>query len=339
MTTGIKNTRNRTLVLLCSILIVSSANAGGSIDSITDANILKENRVPLGNINGSTGNVFKKGIFRVVLKDVYFKADTIYDGNTKVKNILNKELKLNASMFIARYGLGNGFDVRLVMPIISKKLSLTIPQNYKVAKLSNSGIGDISIIGRYSLLNQKKGDPLFLSIGAGIKVPTGKTDKKFKTPKGNLAVPQLQNGTGSVDFIIEAGATKILKNSRIDSSIVYKVAGDGDNNYKFGNILKWNIGYSYALTNAFDLQLELDGIHSSKHKQNGKKLADMGGTKIYLTPGVHYRFTKHFDVSFGYAFNVYTNLNFSKKRDRDSSIQIGGLCEKGRFITRVGYTF
>jgi hypothetical protein len=334
MTSGIKNKKNKIVVLISTLLIASQSSAGGyTQEPLSMQEKMKHNRVPLGNINGSTGNVFKEGMFRVVLKDTYFEADTAYSGDDEVPDMKKRKLKVNVAQLVARYGLGKGFDVRMMIPILNKKLGMTNPMNGKSSEWSSDGIGDIAIIGRYALMNQMKGDPLFFSIGAGVKLATGSTDETFKTPMGMKIIPGMQNGSGSTDYILEAGVSKILPNSRIDASIAYKINGDGDNDYDFGNMLRWNIGYSYAMTRSLDLQLELDGIHRDKNSFKGNEIDSTGGDTIYLTPGFHYRVTKQFDVSVGYAIPVWRDINY------DAGTRTGGLSEDGRLIVRVGYTF
>ena len=46
----------------------------------------KDNVVPLGNVNGSTGNVFSDGKLRLVLHSSIFEKDRSYDGNDEVND-------------------------------------------------------------------------------------------------------------------------------------------------------------------------------------------------------------------------------------------------------------
>jgi len=89
-------------------------------------------------------------------------------------------MNVNMTHFLYRYGLGNGFDIRAAVNYVQKKQTSTIPMGPMAGKsfdLKNSGIGDSQVVVRYELLNQMKGAPLFLSVGAGLKLPTGGTDK------------------------------------------------------------------------------------------------------------------------------------------------------------------
>lgn len=184
---------------------------------------------------------------------------------------------------------------------------------------------------RYALLDQKKGAPLFLSIGGGITLPTGKTDRTFSTPQGTSSIPTLQTGSGSIDYIVEAGATRVLPNGRIDAHAIYKKATEGDHEYTFGDKLTWNVGYKHAVTPAWHVGLTINGESMQKHEQDGSTVEYTGGSFIYLTPDVTFKVDKHLDFSFGYAKMISRDNNY------DDATSTGGLSEKHRLIFRVGY--
>ncbi len=294
---------------------------------------LMASSIPLANINGSTGMVFPKEQLKMVLITDNFTKDTSYNSSTKVIDPKQRSMKVDITKLKIRYGFGNNFDMTLVIPHISKKSSSINPMNQKIYNSSNSGIGDTFIFTRYQLLNQKKGDSIFASLGFVVKLPTGDTSKEFSTPSGAKKVATMQLGTGSADYLVELGVSKLLPNSRIDSSILYHYANKGDNNYEFGDKIQWNIGYSYAFTNNFDLQLELNGKHYKKDKENNNEINYTGGNFIYLTPGFHYKINKTFNISAGYAYMVKRDNNY------DNQIATGGLSENSRFTLRMGYSF
>jgi len=292
-----------------------------------------KNRVPLSGVAGSNGMVFPQNKSRIVIKNVNVDKDTAYNGDNEVSDPKKRSMKVNMTQFLYRQGLGNNFDVRVILPYVKKENSMTNPRNSKVYDNDNKGLGDIRVIGRYQLLNQMKGDPIFLALGLGVKFPTGDTDKNFTIASGKSKVPTMQIGTGSTDFIGEVGLTKILLNSRIDAHLIYKRNQEGDNNYEFGDSIKWNVGYSYALTNQFDLALTLHGNKNKKNKSNGIKVENTGGNFIYLSPSVHYKINKQFDISLGYLHMLDRDNNF------DSDSNMGGLSEDSKFILRLGYNF
>jgi len=286
---------------------------------------------PIGNIGGSSGAVFPEGKNRLVLQSIYFSKDRAYDGDSKIADPSSKELDVWMNNLTYRHGFGHNFDVRVNIPYVSKKLTQTLPSGPKKGEkfsFKQSGVGDTKIIARYQILHPKKGDNVLLAIGGGIKLPTGKHDKTFLNPMGtSVNPPNMRLGSGSLDYIAEIGLTKFLKNARIDLHTMYDYKTKGKHQFEYGNQFKWSAGYSHALTPLIDWQIEAVGFHNDKNKLNGKTIASSGGDVIFIMPGVHFKFKPSFDVSFGYAYPVYRDLNR------------GGLGEPHRLYAKFGYNF
>lgn len=309
--------------------------------SVLSANDMssKMGNIPIGNVAGSTGNVFLKGQSRFVLKHMSVSKDGAYNGDDEVMDPKKREMNVDMTHFLYRYGLGHGFDIRVSVNHVKKEQKQTIPIGPKAGqrfKLKNSGLADSQVVLRYELLNQKKGAPLFLAIGGGMKLPTGSTSKSFQTPMGlktSNQTQQMQLGSGSYDYIAEIGATKLLPNSRIDAHMMYVLTTEGKNDYEFGDNFKWNLGYSYAINKYFDIQLELDGMHMKKHQYKGTNIDYTGGNFLYVTPGIHIIPSKNYDISIGYSHMVYRDNNY------DSLNNTGGLSEDNKWVLRIGYNF
>lgn len=310
-------------------IIISSLVAS----SVAFAQMPADNRVPLAGVAGGEGMVFPEGKLRFVVKNISKTKDEAYNGDTKVEDKSKREMKVNMTKLLIRYGLGNNFGIRTIIPYVKKENGVSHPISGQRFTNDNSGIGDIKLLGRYQLLNQKKGDPLFLALGVGVKLPTGDTNKDINTPAGTSKVPTMQLGSGSTDYLAEIGFSRLLANSRIDGHMLYSIKNKGDNNYEFGNKLIWNLGYSYALTKQFDLALTLHGTSEDKHKSNGKDVNETGGTFTYLSPSVHYKINKKFDISASYSVMIDRNNNYN------STTSVGGLSEDSIFIVRLGYNF
>jgi len=289
---------------------------------------------PKKNICGNSGVVFPKDKLRMVVKYGSLTKDTAYNGNDKVNDSKKRILKFKQTMFAAKGGLGNKFEYIALIPYVSKTLNQTA--GGKNFDMTNSGLADISLITRYSLSNQKKGDFAFTSVGFGIKLPTGSTNKTFYTPKGIKNPNQtqtLQLGSGSYDYIGELGFTKFIKTSRVDASINYTHTTNGDNDYRFGNRIKWNIGYLNSINDILSVQLELDGIYLKKNRYKNKYVDSSGGKFICITPGFQIQLNKNIDLSIGYSKMIKRDNNY------DSANKIGGLSEDHRLLVRLGYIF
>lgn len=289
--------------------------------------------VPLGTVSGSNGMVYKPSRQRFVIKHMHVSKKSAYSGDEKVVDGKNRSMKMDVTKFVYRRGIVPGLDMRVVIPRVKKENSVMHPVSKRVYDNSNEGLGDVVSFVRYALSDQRKGDPVNLCVGAGVKLPTGDTQRVFATPQGSAKTPTMQLGSGSTDYLAEIGMTKILPHSRIDAHVTYKKTNVGDNAYEFGNKVTWNIGYNYALNPRIDIGLGLHGHHTDKHRSRGVEVAYTGGTFAYLSPEVHFRPNRKFDLSAGYAKMIHRDNNY------DISSNTGGLSEDHRVMFHLGYNF
>ncbi|MCG8529778.1 MAG: transporter, partial [Desulfovibrionales bacterium] len=175
---------------------------------------------------------------------------------------------------------------------------------------SNDGLGDLVLMGRYRLLAQKKGDPVNLALGAGLKMPTGDTHEMDNMKTGCFGAG-FQCGSGSWDPKLELALNRVKDNWRVDFTAMYTLVTEGDHEYEFGDKFQYNLGSSLALNKYVDLQLEYNGVWQDNNRDHGVTVRSSGGHLGYVTPGVHFKFSRrpnvHFDV--GVPILVYRDLN------------------------------
>lgn len=267
---------------------------------------------PKGPIDFVPGAGYPKGQYGIIFKYITFEKDDLYDGSSKedfVSKQKPKPYEQTMHKYIAtfRVGLFESVDARLIVPFLDKEMkrkSLT-----QDVTDDNSGIGDIKLIGRYQVLSQKKGNPIFLALGLGVKMPTGDTDEK---DQGKYLPSFLQTGTGSWDPIFEIAGTKMFGRSRIDGVITYNLTTEGEwgtSDFERGNHFKYDLGYGFAISRHFDLELELNGNYRQKNKVDDIKKETSGGHIIYITPGIHIKFMKKSHFALGVPIVVYRDLN------------------------------
>jgi hypothetical protein len=110
-----------------------------------------------------------------------------------------------------------------------------------------SGLGDISVIADYALINS--GDTSnsnalqqLLQLGGGVKAPTG----DFNTiPEGQDLSPGIQNGTGSWDFLLNAIYTLRYKSMGLSADMTLKHNSFNANDLKFGDRLSSSLKAFY----------------------------------------------------------------------------------------------
>ncbi len=301
----------QSVFLMMSVLIVFTVPAGAAQKN-TPANSLKA----VGPVNSSNGALYEKGQYGIIFKYITYKEDQLFHGTDKVdfsppqkgqKGKKTYEKTLQQYQLTLRTGIFDNFDARLVIPFFDKEMKR---QSFKEDFTDeNSRIGDIKLISRYRIWSQKKKDPFNLAFGVGLKMPTGSTDEK---DSGGKYPGFIQTGSGSWDPIIELGAHKIIRRSFISSHFMYTMTTKGElgsRDFERPDVFKYNFAYAYALSDLFDLGLELNGEAKGKAELDGQKQDDTGGHIIYLSPGVHFKFHKgmHFDVCV--PIPVYRDLN------------------------------
>ncbi len=301
------------LFLLTALLPALSAGAEQQTEAAQE-----KGPKPVGVVNSSNGSVFQKGQYSIIFKYGYFTQDQLYNGSDKVDFVSpqqgekpgkkNYEKTLQRYRLVLRTGLSKDVDVRLILPVSNRELKR---QSFSGDFTDNqSGLGDIKLLSRYQMFSQKKKDAFNLAFGAGVSLPTGSTDEKDSS--GATLPGFLQPGSGSLDPIVELGAHKLYGRSMVSGYVKFQLTTGGeagDQDFERPDVFSYNLGYVYALSNVFDVQLEMNGMAQNKAKLDGIEHDNTGGHTIYLTPGIHVKFWRKMHVDLGVPTVIYRNLN------------------------------
>lgn len=160
-----------------------------------------------------------------------------------------------------------------------------------------SGIGDLSALAHYNVVNTffdstaHTLDHIWL-LGGGIKLPTGKFD--YTMSQDEVANPNFQLGTGSVDYIINSIYTVRKNNIGLNLDLSYKINGTNRNHYKFANKSRVIVNGFMQLTAgdfSFLPNLGVLGEYNGHDKQNGIDNQFSGGylTTAMLGSEVYYK--------------------------------------------------
>lgn len=212
------------------------------------------------------------------------------------------------------YGVTQELAFFSTIPYFDKELKST--ENGTRRKRGDSGLGDITLLGKYRIYTKDyPGKTSRLSILGGIKLATGEDDKEDSFGR----LPQnLQLGSGSFDPIIGAAYTWQTLGYEIDIDSTYKFNTEGANDFEFGDLLKYNIGYQRriwpfelpeeGIYSQLNIVAELNGQYQAKNKSSGTKDADSGGNTIFLSPGIQY-VTERFILETSIQLPVVQDLN------------------------------
>jgi len=295
----------------------------------------------LPGINSKGGAmILPEGKLKMGIKHIYMKRDSMFDGNKEVTNQQNLDATANITLLALRYGVSRNFDVRVVLPY--KQIDATAQLGLNDVAIDNKGIGDMIVMGRYVVLPMAEYG-YQLSIGAGVKLPTGSTNDGFKkappfAQNTNTPLPT-QMGTGEYEYKAELGISKLInEDMRVDFNTMYTYRPKAKHNYDFGNELSYDLSFTVAVTDKINLGIEYNGKYNSNTDMGDDTNAMLrsklpfkafSGTVGYITPEIEFvPFSKpKIHVGMGVSFLAHYNVAEYQP------------LEKTRYIFRVGYLF
>lgn len=200
---------------------------------------------------------------------------------------------------------------------LNKKIQLFILLPFNVNQQTEnsvtstlSGIGDLSTFVNYNLFNN--GDSLNkrwkhnFQIGGGIKWPVG----NFKKLDENKVLnPNIQTGTGSYDFLLDAIYTVRFNKWGLNNSAFYRVNTTNSDNFKFGNRFAYFGNFFYwANLKGYSLlpQIGINYESSDKDSHNQFAIEQSGGTALFSGGGLDFYY-RSFTLGANAFIPIYQN--------------------------------
>ncbi len=197
--------------------------------------------------------------------------------------------------------------------------SIEIHDDERLGEIEESqGIGDMLFLGTYRVLENADGH---LGIVAGVKIPTGSTEKENSA--GELFEPELQPGTGSTDvpfglvWRLAAGGWEARGNA------VYVVKSEGDQDFEYGDLFSTSVFADYPVRPAVRAGFDFNYQHEGKQREEGVKTLDSGGDTILLGPMVSVEAGSGVSLTASVLFPVFQDLG-GVHQELDFSWQAGG---------------
>lgn len=254
----------------CESCILSRYGEEGS--STVSGRTLKKNRF-------SAGVIFE---YRKWNELDHRQAHLLHEEGRHIHNFSHDEYY---HLFLG-YGLSDDLELDIKAPFVRKSF-LRVEEDVVGQGDSSSGIGDVILLGKYRFY--KKANPVDISAIAGIKFPTGETDKRgFDGKKLEL---EEQPGTGSFDYLLGLALSKRIGRCALGADFIYSLKTRGAQGYEFGDVFRLDISSSRAMRQIglfpnLRLTSELSAQFLKKDKSRGTKVFDSGGFILFLGPGI-----------------------------------------------------
>jgi hypothetical protein len=222
------------------------------------------------------------------------------------------------TQLVAGYSFTPRFALQVNVPLIYR--SFERPEGFAIDRGTESGLGDISLLGKFVLFHKESGggrrpnlddtkNPRMekhepdLTVSAlligGVKFPTGNSSRlkeefnEIETPGAPVSGihgHDLTLGTGSYDAIVGGQTSLRYKSFFFQGDVQFTLRGDGSHQYHFANDLSWSGGPGYYFVRnhkvIVGLQCACSGEHKDVDRFRGQPADDTGITSVFLGPRV-----------------------------------------------------
>lgn len=123
-------------------------------------------------VNSSAMRGVNSGSFRFGISEQFTSFNRLQVGGHKADNIDHQHYQSSITQAVASYDLTDRVGLQVNLPFINRRVKRMGAAG--VENFTESGIGDVSILGRWEALDIDKGDrSLSLQLFGGLKLPTG----------------------------------------------------------------------------------------------------------------------------------------------------------------------
>ena len=224
----------------------------------------------------------------------------------------NRDRTATSFVSVLGYGLTNKLALFGVLPYVDKDLDVTVAGNR--INHSESGLSDVSVFGRYTVIQQDQpGSTFRVAPFFGVKAPTGDDNERDRF--GRLP-PSVQSGTGAWDVFGGVVGTYQTLDFQTDAQVSYRINNEA-NNFEPGDEFRLDGSLQYRLLprtlgdgvpSFLYGVLETNFVYRDKNKVNSTDDSNSGGTTVFLSPGLQY-VTKRWIVEGVVQFPVIQNLH------------------------------
>ena len=206
------------------------------------------------------------------------------------------------------YGITDTLSISLQVPYVERRSREVHEEEFLGEKQNSTGLGDSILLGKYKFYDKRFG----LAGIFGLKFPTGNTNER------NMAderfEPELQPGTGSLDYMAGISANKKINHLIIlDGTALYHLKSEGSQDYEFGDIIRVTAGATIHVIDrnkkpTLNLLSEVITQFANKDEQDGKTIRDSGGTTIFFAPGISSHVTEQLKTTLSVPVPIFQAL-------------------------------
>ncbi len=236
-------------------------------------------------------------------------SGTLQDHGSAIGNPFHQFRNSSVTSLIAGYNFTSRAGISINVPYIHRTFRRT--EGFVVEEGSESGLGDLSLLGRFVVLTRREHEYSYsLSLLGGVEFPTGDSDGLQEevnevevpgAPPSGVHGDDLALGSGSFDGIVGLAAQARWRRLFFNADAQYFLRTRGDFGYRFGNEMSIAAGPGvYFLFNE-EMTLALQGAFTYETKARdriaGVKRDDGLSLSWYISPGIAFTHGEHFSAT------------------------------------------
>ena len=204
----------------------------------------------------------QKNRFVISLSVESTRLTTAFRGTERIKDALGRDATVNNISFEVGYGVSSRLSLNLISNFSQRQRQVHLSDGSSFVS-QGAGFGDMTILAKFALLQLNVADQRELSIGLGLRVPTGQSRIE---ENGVVLSYDLQPGTGSWDPLIWMYGFKgfLPRKYNFYYNATLRFPGTNANGYRIGRELNANLGGSYRCCSPFDAILQVRLRHTSR---------------------------------------------------------------------------
>lgn len=235
----------------------------------------------------------------------YHQISDLVSGSDDVRDETRRDRHSFSQVVSASYALTDRWAVSALVSYV--KHSRTIGSSF-LGKTTTSGIGDTVVLARYTPLFITPFSRHELSLGLGVRIPTGNDD----FGSGFILSEDMQPSTGAVGKILWSSYSYAFNQAatlQFNASANHTSNEENDRKYAFGDEFNFAFGLSQSIGAKFGYSAALRYRTTRADRRFGSAIPNTGGEWLDFVPSVQYAVTDRLNLSLSGRIPVARDLN------------------------------
>lgn len=235
----------------------------------------------------------------------YHVINDLVEGTQTIVDDTDRSRTAQSLFLETRYALSKRISLAVLLNITGHDREVGISNS---SGTNTSGLGDSMFSVQYTPLHYSDGNSTQISIGGGVKAPTGKNDVQFT----GIAAEDMQPGTGSWDAMVWGFISRRLngvKGLELFAGASFRFNGTNNRDYRFGREIISALGVRYKTKRLLDYSLYTRYRWADNDSRFNGDVPNTGGQWVYLVPSLTFKLAKSMGVKTEVEIPVYRKLN------------------------------